>query len=216
MTMISASALIEQLSWRYATKQFDPSKKISAETWSALENALILSPSSFGLQPWKFVVIDDPQVRAALRTVSWNQSQITDASRLVVLARRTKITAADVERFAARIAEVRGTPAAAVEEYKNMMLGFVNNPSPGFDLGAWASKQVYIALGVFLASAAVLGVDTCPMEGFTPAEYDRMLKLPEQGFNATVVVTAGYRADDDVFGKLRKVRFEEKDVMAHV
>ncbi len=214
MPAMSAEAVVGQLGWRYATKKFDANRKIPEATWAALEQALVLSPSSFGLQPWRFVVVKDPAVRARLREASWNQTQITDASHMVVFARKTRTTPEDVERYVQRILEVRKAPAAALEDYKKMMLGFVTNPN--LNLDSWASKQAYIALGVFLSAAAMLGVDACPMEGIDPAVYDQVLGLPAQGYSALVVATAGYRASDDWLASLPKVRFPQADVVKHV
>ncbi|MBX3382951.1 MAG: NAD(P)H-dependent oxidoreductase [Phycisphaeraceae bacterium] len=213
MNHTSTQQLIQALSWRYAVKKFDASRKIPPDVWAALESAAVLSPSSYGLQPWKFVVVGDPQTRATLRAASWNQSQITDASHLIVFARKLTTDAADAERLVARIRQVRGSTAEEVEPYRQMMLGFVNNLPAGFNASEWNARQVYIALGFFLASAALLGVDACPMEGFDPAVYDRTLGLPEMGYAATVVATAGYRAQDDFLAPLAKVRYSHEDLI---
>lgn len=207
--------LLASLQSRYAVKKFDATKKIPAETWKALEQAMVLSPSSYGLQPWRFFVIDNPATRQALREVSWNQPQITDASHMVVFARRSTMTAADVERYINRILEVRGGPAEQLDGFKNMMLGTVNSRSDE-QKSSWNANQIYIALGFFLASAAVLGIDACPMEGFDAAKYDQVLGLTAQGYNATVVATAGYRASDDGFAALPKVRYNVSNTVVHV
>lgn len=214
MNTTSPASVIDALKWRYAVKKFDATRKIPAATWAALEEATVLSPSSYGLQPWRFFVVDDPAIRAQLRPASWNQSQITDASHLLVFARRATMTTADVDAYVNRMVEVRGGDPAALADYRKMMLGHVTNPA--LDVTAWATKQVYIALGVFLAAAAMMGVDSCPMEGFLPAEYDRILKLPEQGFHATVVATAGYRAADDMFAGFKKVRWPMNEAVTHI
>lgn len=214
MNTTSPSSVIDALKWRYAVKKFDATKKIPAATWAALEEATVLSPSSYGLQPWRFFVVDDPAIRAQLRPVSWNQSQITDASHLLVFARRATMTVAEVDAYVNRIVAVRGGDPAALADYRKMMVGHVTNPA--LDVTAWATKQAYIALGVFLAAAAMMGIDTCPMEGFVPAEYDRILKLPEQGFHATVVATAGYRAADDMFAGFKKVRWPMNEAVVHI
>jgi nitroreductase len=211
---ISESDLIQSLSWRYATKKFDPTRKIAAATWKTLEQALVLSPSSYGLQPWRFVVVNDPAVRKRLQPVSWNQPQIVDASHLVVFARRTSMTADDVQRYIDDIAKKRGVPAAALDGYKGMMLGTINTPA--FPAAEWAARQAYIALGVFLASAAALHIDACPMEGINTAQYDEILGLPAQGYSSVVVATAGYRAADDSYAGLAKVRFDHDLVVKHV
>ena len=214
MNTTTPDSVINALEWRYAVKKFDASRKIPAATWAALEQATVLSPSSYGLQPWRFFVVDDPAIRAQLRPVSWGQSQITDASHLLVFARRASMTTADVDKYVQRIVEVRGGDAAALKDYRTMMVNHVTNP--GLDVTAWATKQVYIALGVFMAAAAMMGVDACPMEGFQPAEYDRILKLPERGYHATVVATAGYRAADDMFAGFKKVRWAMNEAVEHI
>lgn len=212
MPTLDRSSLLAQLNWRYATKKFDPARKIGDADWAALEQALVLAPSSYGLQPWKFINITDPALRQSLRGASWNQSQITDASHLVVFARRSAVTAEHVERYVRRIMEVRGAPAEALADFKNMMLGTVNSLSPDAN-AQWSTRQVYIALGFFLAAAATLGIDACPMEGFDAPQYDRILGLERQGLNAVVVATAGYRAGDDWLAGLKKVRFRHDDVI---
>ncbi|HEY5793351.1 MAG TPA: NAD(P)H-dependent oxidoreductase, partial [Chthoniobacterales bacterium] len=181
MAIIDSQTLLQQLKWRYATKQFDPAQKIPADVWAALEESLVLSPSSFGLQPWKFLVITDPEIRAKLQPLSWGQSQIVEASHLVVFLVKHPVTSADVHRYIERIAEVRGGEVAALAGFKKVMDGFVNQPAETFDSRAWASRQVYIALGNFMTSAALLGVDTCPMEGLDPAGYDKALGLEGSG-----------------------------------
>lgn len=205
MKAIDGAQLIDNLNWRYATKKFDASKKIPADHWAKLEQAMVLSPSSFGLQPYRFVVITDAALRAKLREHAWNQSQVTDASHLVVLCRRLATTVADVDEFIGRSAKVRGVPTESLKGYRDMMAGFVSNPS--FDFSAWAAKQVYIALGFLLSTAAQMGIDACPMEGFDPAKFDEILGLKAEGFGSTVIATVGYRAADDHYAPLKKVRW---------
>lgn len=209
--------VLTQLAWRYATKKFDPARRIAPEHWSALEQAALLAPSSYGLQPWKFVVVSDPALRQKLRAVSWNQPQITDASHLIVFARRAEMAPADVQRWIDRVAEVRHAPPAALAGFRDMMLGTIANPGsvPGGSFDTWTSRQVYIALGFFLSAAALLGIDACPMEGFDPAQYDQILGLPTLGYKATVVAAAGYRAADDAVApdKMAKARFPASDVI---
>lgn len=214
MSAISKRDLLDQLHWRYATKRFDPARKIPAELWSALEEALILSPSSFGLQPWKFVVVTDPALKTKLRTVSWDQPQIEECSHLVVFAMKRGLGAPEVKHFVDRIAEVRGVPVEALKEYRDMMLGSVDGPLKAI-VDVWSSRQVYIALGTLLASAAMLGVDACPMEGIDPAQYDEILGLKDKGFQALCVCALGYRAESDAYSKLPKVRFTREEVVEH-
>jgi nitroreductase len=214
MSPVSQETLLGQLRWRYATKRFDPDRKIEPENWRTLEQALVHAPSSFGLQPWKFFVITDSALRARLKAASWNQAQISDASHLVVFAVRRDLGAADVDRYIARIAEVRGLPVEALEGFRNTMLGSLRRPAE--EVRAWAARQVYIALGFFLSAAAILGIDACPMEGFQPEKYDEILGLTGKGYAATVLAAAGYRSPDDPYLKLAKVRFRTEDVIEHL
>jgi nitroreductase len=211
---VASETLLAQLEWRYAVKKFDPARKIAPEDWHTLERALVLAPSSYGLQPWKFVVVGDPELRAKLRAASWNQSQITDASHLMVFASRKGLDAQHVARHIDRVREVRSAPAHALEGYKTVMTSFVSKP--GFDVDGWSGRQLYLALGTFLTCAAMLGIDTCPMEGIETAEYDELLGLDAEGYGTRCVATAGFRSQDDASAKLPKVRFEHQHVIRHV
>lgn len=210
----TTEGLLAALKWRYAVKKFDAAKKIPDAQWKALEEALVLSPSSYGLQPWKFFVVDSKELRAKLKPVSWEQTQITDADKLVVFAVKKDFGAADVERFVERISEVRRVPKEVLEGYKKMMLASASLPAE--KVAAWNIRQVYIALGNFLTSAAALGVDACPMEGFDKDKYDEILGLPAKGYNAVVVATAGVRAEDDAYATQKKVRFPLEETIVHL
>ena len=210
----SSEGLLTSLRWRIATKKFDPARKIPEAQWTALEEALVLSPSSYGLQAWKFFVVDNPDLRAKLKAAAWGQSQITDADKLIVLAVKKDFGAADVERYVERVSEVRRVPVSALDSYKKMMLASAALPPE--KVAAWLARQVYIALGVFLTSAAALGVDACPMEGFDKDKFDEILGLPAKGWNSVVLATAGYRAADDAYATQAKVRFAKDDVLAHL
>jgi nitroreductase len=216
MHPVPAETILSNLNWRYATKKFDAAKKIPDAQWKTLEQALILAPSSYGLQPWRFVVVANPAVRAKLREVAWNQPQITDASHLVVLCRNTKPSKADVEAYMQRIAEVRGVPRASLDGYFGMIAGSLETARPGFDASVWTSRQVYIALGFFLSTAAHMGIDACPMEGFDAGKFDEILGLAGTNFASTVVVTAGYRAADDASAAYKKVRMTPEQAITRV
>ncbi|MFN0018987.1 MAG: NAD(P)H-dependent oxidoreductase [Pirellulaceae bacterium] len=215
-TAISPDALLSQLRWRYATKRFDPTRKIPDQEWRTLEEALILTPSSFGLQPWKFVVITDPAVKAQLPAISWNQRQVLEASHTVVFARRLDVTEEFIDRNIRRIVEVRGGTVEGLAGFKKMLMGSLVPPPAGFDLQNWAALQCYIALGNFMTSAAVLGIDTCPMEGIVPAKYDELLGLTAKGFATVVVGCAGYRSADDKYASAAKVRFPAEEMIERV
>ncbi len=213
---ISPDTLLAQLRWRYATKKFDTSRKIPEQEWAALEEALILTPSSYGLQPWKFVVITDPAVKAQLPAISWNQKQVQDASHTVVFARRLDLTEDYIDRYLSRIVQVRGGTNEGQTGFRKMLMGSLVPPPPGFNLEHWAALQCYIALGNFMTSAAMLGIDTCPMEGIVPAKYDELLGLSAKGFATVVVGCAGYRAADDKYASVPKVRFLREELVERI
>jgi len=216
MKQITEDALISALHWRYATKAFDPSAKLDPATWDALVQSLVLSPSSFGLQPWKFVVVSDPAKREALVPLSWGQRQVADSSHLVVFAVKSPLTAGDVRRHIERTSEVQGTPVEKLAGFEKMVAGFLENPPYPLDLREWATRQLYIALGTFMTSAAMLGVDTCPMEGIDPAGYDRVLGLEGTGYFTAVACPAGKRSESDKYSAAAKVRFPFDEVVHHI
>ncbi len=216
MIPVPAQTLLNQLHWRYATKRFDANRKIPAETWKILEEALVLSPSSFGLQPWKFVVITRPETKQALVPHSWTQSQPADCSHHVVFTVRRGLGAEDVERFIQRTMAVRGATRESLTPYQNIMLGSLDQAAKAGHLDSWQTHQVYIALGQFMTSAAMMGIDTCPMEGIVPARYDEVLGLTGTGYATVVACAAGYRSPDDKYAMLPKVRFPISEVIRHI
>jgi len=211
--MIATQPLLAALQWRYATKVFDATKKIPAETWAALEASLVLTPTSYGLQPYQFLIVQDPAKRAALLPHSWGQKQVVDCSHYVVFTARTEMTGADVTRLIARISAVRGIPAESLNFYRDMMLGDVVNGARGKVAHEWAARQAYIALGGLMTAAAVLGVDACPMEGLVPAEYNQILNLNGSGYATVVACALGYRAASDKYAGLAKVRYAVADLV---
>lgn len=213
MSETTTSALLKQLHWRYAVKQFDPTQSIPSDIWATLEETLVLTPSSYGLQPWKFIVITNKELREQLKPASWGQAQITDSSHLVVFAIKKNLSVENVDQFIARIAEVRGITPESIDFYRKLILADVIYGPRSLNVNEWATRQVYIALGNFLTSAALLGVDTCPLEGIDPAKYDKLLGLPEKGYATVVAAAAGYRSDEDKYAQLPKVRYPKSDVI---
>lgn len=209
----SPESLITQLGWRYATRVFDPEAVIGEGTWSALEQALVLTPSSFGLQPWHFVVITDRALRERLMACSWGQRQVVDCSHFVVLCARRELGTVEIDRHLQRLVEVRGTPPEKLAALRQVMVKALVEGPMRPSINEWAIRQVYIALGNFMTAAAMLGVDTCPMEGFQPAEYDRILELDGTGFASAVACAAGYRSAGDRYATLPKVRFPLNEVV---
>ncbi len=215
MSSVSPDQLLASLKWRYAVKKFDPTAKIPAATWNALEEALVLTPSSYGLQPWKFFVVENPAMREQLLPHSWGQRQIVEASHLVVFAVKTDVGVADAEKLASFSTEIRGLPAGSLDAYKKMIVGSLTRPSAA-DIDIWMSRQVFIALGNFLTAAALLGIDACPMEGFLPDKYDEILGLTSKGYAARVVVTAGTRHPNDASAGLKKIRYALGEIVERI
>ncbi len=213
---ISSGQLLGQLNWRYATKQFDPQRKISAADWATIEEALVLSPSSGGLQPWAFVIVTDLATREKLTPASFGQPQITQASHLVVFTARKNFGEADVDAHIENTARARGIPLEDLAPFRGMLVGGIVNSMDDQARNGWAARQTYIALGNLLTSAALLGIDACPMEGFVPAQYDEILGLSEKGLTASVICALGYRAETDAYANLPKVRFPKERVVVHI
>ena len=213
---MKSTELISALNWRYATKQFDTNKKISTEQLDTLLESLRLSASSFGLQPWKFVIVENPALRETLVGHSWGQRQIADASHLIVLCRQTVIDSAYVEKYVQSVADTRHAPTEALEGYKNMMVGFIEGANQSGSIDAWMKNQVYIALGNLLTSAALIGVDACPIEGFDPKKYDEVLGLKALGLASCVVCPIGYRSADDAYASLAKVRLSKTEAVVTI
>lgn len=213
---LDAQQVLQQLQGRYATKKFDPDKKIPDDVWQALEQSLVLAPSSFGLQPWKFFVIRNSEMRQKIQEAAWGQSQVVDASHLVCFAIKQGVNADDVPPYIDRMSEVRQTPKENLQGLADTIQGFLKDPPFPLDVDAWSTRQVYVALGFFLYSAALLGVDACPMEGFVPAQVDELLGLTNQGYASVVLCTAGYHAEDDKYADMAKVRYETEQVVEYV
>lgn len=212
---IQPQDLLAALNFRYATKAFEAARKIPTETWDAIEESLVLTPSSFGLQPWKFLIVENPDIREKLKAASWNQPQLTDASHLVVLTARTDLTRADIDSWIARLSEVQGTPLEALAGLSGVIASF-SSAMTAAEKQAWNTRQVYIALGQLMTSAAVLGIDSCPLEGISPADYDTILGLPGTGYATAVACALGYRSPEDKYATAPKARFPDEKVIAHL
>ncbi len=208
-------SLIQPLEWRYATKKFDAAKKLSADQLNNLLDAVRLAPSSFGLQHYRILVIEDSAVREQLRAAAYNQPQLTDASQLIVFAAETKINEAYVEKYVDEIARVRNTDRENLVPYEKTMIATVNHRSED-ELTAWAHKQAYIALGVLLTAAAEAGIDACPMEGFEKGKFDEILGLSDKGLTTSVIAPIGFRAADDDYANFAKVRKPKEELFIHI
>jgi nitroreductase len=213
---IPPQQLLDALHWRYATQKFDPARIIPEEVWRALEEALVLTPSSIGLQPWKFYVVTKPEVKTQLRAAAWNQSQVTDCSHFVVLAVRRNIDGAHVERHLDRIVEVRGVTRESLAKFGQMAVKNLDAARAEGRLDTWQTYQLYIALGSFMTAASMLGIDTCPMEGFKPSKFDEILGLTGTDYGSAVACAAGFRHPEDKYAATKKVRFRAEDVIVRV
>ncbi|MFT6361135.1 MAG: nitroreductase/dihydropteridine reductase [Candidatus Paceibacteria bacterium] len=189
-------SLLHKLEWRYATKKFDSEKKVPEEEVTELLKAMNLTASSYGLQPFEFVVVKNQDIQDQLLPVSWNQSQLSDASHVIVIAAKTNMTADYIQDYIQRIADVRKVNLEDLEGYKQMMIGGPGTWSED-QVILWSQKQCYTVLGTLLLAAADLKIDACPMEGFQPDAYDEILGLKEQGLHATLVIPIGYRSAED-------------------
>jgi nitroreductase len=208
---MNPNQLLDSLQWRYAVKKFDPTRQIDSTTLAALEKALVLAPSSFGLQPWKFVVVSSPEMKAKLPAISWNQSQPGDCSHMVVFAAAKTMSEKYVDDFLSLVATKRNVDVSTLAGYRGMIVGFMKNLA-GREL-SWSSNQVYLALGQLLTAAAALGIDACPMEGIVGAEYDKLLGLANTNYTTVVGCALGYRHADDKYALAPKVRFESDAVL---
>jgi nitroreductase len=215
MSSISPQQALAQLQWRYAVKSFDSDKKIPADAWETLEQSLVLAPSSFGLQPWKFLVVDNKELREQLRSASWNQGQVVDADRYVVFAALRTTTDEDVDRFMARTSEVRGTPVESLAGYRNVIADFLLKGWAAKDLFGWNARQAYIALGQFMTTASAMGIDTCPMEGIDMNGYDELLGLKETRYATLCACAVGYRSADDKYAAAPKVRYAHDEIIEY-
>jgi len=215
--LISNEVLSDRLRWRYAVKRFDSAKKITEAEWSALEESLVLSPSSYGLQPWKFYVVTNETVKTELLPHSYNQPQTVECSHLVVIAAKKDTCPEDIEKYLGYLMEVRGTPAEELEILKGAMLGAQKQATDSGFINEWAARQCFISLGFLLTAAAMMGIDTCPMEGFIPQEYDKVLEIEKDGYFSVVVCAVGYRdREKDWLSKLGKVRYKNEDIVKRI
>lgn len=215
-TPLPPQQLVDALNWRYATKKFDPAKKIPDDVWHALEQSLVLSPSSIGLQPWKFFVVTDQAKKNELRAASYGQAQTSDCSHFVVFTVRRGIDAEHVERHIARMIEVNNVAPESLAKFRAMTMKNLDKARAEGTLDMWQEHQVYIALGKFMAAAAVLAVDTCPMEGIDQGKMDESLGIAGTPYSTAVACAAGYRLPDDKYASMKKVRFKPEDVIVRL
>ena len=205
------SILLEDQNWRYATKKFDATRKVSEADIKILKEAIRLSASSYGLQPYKVIFVETETLRAQLQPAAWGQSQITDASHLVVFANITNFGNQQIDAAIENLTKTRGLPADALNGYGDFMKSKIST-LPLENRNTWTSKQTYLALGNLLNAAASLKIDVTPMEGFEPEQFNAILGLDKLGLNASVVATIGYRSAEDATQHYAKVRKSEEEL----
>lgn len=205
------STFLENQNWRYATKKFDASKKISTADLTTLKEAIRLSASSYGLQPYKVFIIENPALRAKLVAASYGQTQVVDASHLLVFANELDFGAAGINQLANNISATRGLPLEAIQGYVDFMKGSITG-LPEEVRNTWTSKQTYLALGNLLNAAAELKIDVTPMEGFVPSQVNEILGLDQLGLNASLLAPIGYRHTEDDTQHYKKVRKSNEEL----
>lgn len=202
-------SFLSQLDWRYATKAFDPEKKVSEADLEKILHAIRMAPSSFGLQPFHVIVLTDPALRETLKPVSFHQAQLSDASFVLLFCARTDITSRPDE-YVDGVSQGNEDVKQSMNAYKGMMVGSIQSKSEA-ERVAWSARQAYLALGFGLAACAELGIDACPMEGFDTKAVGEILGLPEQKLEALAYLSIGYRKDAPTPPKFR---FSSEDLFS--
>ncbi|RAJ17161.1 NAD(P)H-dependent oxidoreductase [Olleya aquimaris] len=197
--------ILKQLNWRYATKSFDANKIISDKDINILSEAFNLTATSYGLQPLKLLIIKDKPLQSKLIPYSFHQKQVGEASHLLVFCIETEMDSEFVINYFDRVKDIRDTPEDILSPFKTFLIEDFKSKTQ-LEKENWATKQAYLAMGNLLTTCALLNIDACPMEGFIPEEYDRMLKLDSKHLKSVLVMPIGYRAEDDFMAELKKVR----------
>lgn len=197
--------IIDSLNWRYATKKFDADKYVSNDKLAIIKEAFTLTPTSYGLQPVKLVVVSNKELQKELVAHSFNQEQVAQASHVLVICIENTIDEAYIRAHFENEKSVRGTSDEVIDSFRSFLINDFSGKNES-DIKQWATKQAYITLGNLLTVCALEEVDSCPMEGFLPEKYDELLNLKNKGLSSVLALPIGYRADEDMFSKLKKVR----------
>jgi len=197
--------LIENLKWRYATKKYNPSKKVSTENIEKIKEAIQLSATSYGLQLFKVLIVEDKSIREKLRPASWGQSQITDASHLLIFCGYNDVTDNEIDAYINLKSQKQGIPISHLKDYGDFMKMKMKEKSAEEKI-SWTAKQTYIALSNALTACAELKIDSTPMEGYEVESYNQILNLNDKGLHASVALAIGYRSEEDDAQNATKVR----------
>ncbi|WP_339701849.1 NAD(P)H-dependent oxidoreductase [uncultured Marixanthomonas sp.] len=207
-----ATDIIDRLKWRYATKKFNSEKILPKKTLEQLKEAFNLTATSYGLQPVTLVIVKDKEQRKKLLPHSWDQHQVVDASHLLVFCVEEKLSPEYIQKYFKRVKTIRNTPDDILKPFEEFLLDSFEEQSSD-EIRTWATNQAYLALGNLLTVCAATNIDACPMEGFNPTEYDRILGLKEKGLTSVLLLPVGYRDETDFMAKEKKVRKDMKDVI---
>lgn len=207
-----ATDIIDRLKWRYATKKFDSEKILPKKTVEQLKEAFNLTATSYGLQPVTLVIVKDKKLREQLLPPSWNQSQVVDASHLLIFCVEEKLSPEYIQKYFKRVKTIRNTPDKILKPFEEFLLESFEEQSSD-EIRIWATNQAYLALGNLLTVCVAANIDACPMEGFNPTEFDRILGLKEKGLTSVLLLPVGYRDETDFMAKEKKVRKDMDDVI---
>jgi len=196
---------IDKLKWRYATKKFDTTKKLSNAKLNTLKEAFNLTATSFGLQTITMLIVSDKEVRDNLVPHSYYQKQVVEASHLLVICIKDNIINSDVVDYYKNIKNTRNTSEEILNPFRESLIKTMNGMTVE-ERQNWSKNQAYIALGNLMTVCAIEDIDACPMEGFVPSKFDELLQLQEKGLKSVLLLPVGYRAADDMFAELKKVR----------
>lgn len=206
---------LEALKWRYATKKFDPEKILPEEKVDILKRTFNLTATSYGLQPLKMLVISNKELQKKLKDFSFGQQQIDTASHLLVICIEKEVGEQFIKDYFNLVKHVRETPENVLEPFQNFLVKDFKAKAKE-EIEIWAVNQAYLALGTLLTVCATEGIDSCPMEGFEPEKYDELLQLEAKNLKSVLVLPVGYRAKDDIFSAMKKVRRPLDEVIIDV
>lgn len=215
MENLTTNQALDALAWRYATKVFDTNQKLDEEQLNLLLEAVQLAPSSYGLQPYQVLIVENQKIKEQLKAAAYGQSQLTDASHIFIFAIAKNFTEAHVDEFVENIVKTRNIEKAAIKGYIDVMKNTVNSRTPE-ELAIWNARQAYIALGVLLETAALHEIDACPMEGFDHLKFDEILGLADRNLTSVVIAPVGFRSSEDVYQFYQKVRKSKEDLFIHI
>ena len=207
--------IINSLDWRYATKLFDATKKLNDQQLELLLDAVQLTPSSYGLQPYQIIVVSDQAIKEQLKAAAYGQTQLADASHVFVFATTKNYTTVHVDEYAENIIKTRDISIDAIKGFVDVMKGTVNSRNQT-ELANWNARQAYISLGILLQTASLTEIDACPMEGFDTAQFDKILGLEDKNLTSVVIAPVGFRSEDDAYQHLQKVRKSKEDLFIHI